>query len=94
MSTRTLLRSTAHPPCTEDQEILEITVPSNRHELALRDRLSLRIGLWLLVRARRPNRPSKPAMSREQVMLMLETRRTVEREALAVVMYDLHRVQR
>ncbi|MFC7790473.1 hypothetical protein ACU045_15985 [Microbacterium sp. MAHUQ-60] len=90
MSTEALLRQTVHPPCTEDEEILEITVPTDRAELAFSDRLSLRIGLWLLLRAQRtPRRGGTP--SREDVLRRLERPRVTEREAITLLTYDLQR---
>lgn len=100
MSTDTLLRSTLHPPCPEDQEVLEVTVPTNRKELALTDRISLRFGLWLLTRAerarRRPVRSSSRVrtLNQEQMMLLQENRRTLEREALTMLTHGLQRFPR
>lgn len=89
MSTEALLRQTIHPPCSED-EILEITVPADRAELALRDRLSLRLGLWLLLRAQRSPRRAR-SLSREEVMLLRERPRISEHEAITLLTYDLQR---
>lgn len=50
----TLHRSTVHPPDTEDRTVLHLPAPDDLRRLALADRLSLRIGLWLLQRAQRP----------------------------------------
>lgn len=95
MSTDTLLRSTLHPPCPEDQEVLEVTVPTNRKELALADRISLRFGLWLLLRAERSRRRrSARTINQEQMMLLLENRRTLEREALTMLTHGLQRFPR
>lgn len=89
MSNNLLLRSTAHPPCPEEKEILEVTVPADRTELALTDRLSLRLGLWLLLRAQRPRRaPARTSMTHEEVMRMFETKRATERESLAILAYQ------
>lgn len=89
-----LLRSTLHPPCPETQEILEVTVPTNRRELSLTDRLSLRIGLWLLVRAERSQRKAARTISHEQMLLLRENQRTMEREALTMLSYGLQRFGR
>lgn len=89
MSTHTLLRSTAHPPCPEEQEILEIAVPADRTELAVADRLSLRIGLWLLLRTQRPRRAPARTMTREEVTRMFETKNALERESLTILTYQL-----
>jgi len=81
--------STAHPPCPEDREVLEIPVPADRSELALADRLSLRLGLWLLLRAQRAPRRSTapidvPAHFPGAPLL-------TQREAMIVLAYDLQR---
>ena len=94
MSTDTLLRSTLHPPCPEDQEILEVTVPANRKELALADRIPLRFGLWLLLRAERSRGRSARTITQEQMMLLRENRRTMEREALTMLTHGLQRFPR
>lgn len=52
----TLHRSTIHPPDIEDRTVLELPAADELRELALADRLSLKIGLWLLQRAQRPRR--------------------------------------
>lgn len=94
MSTDTLLRSTLHPPSPEEQEILELTLPADRRELPLLDRLSLRFGLWLLLRAERSRRKPARTISREQVMLLMENRRVMEREALTMLTHGLQRFPR
>lgn len=94
MSTETLLRSTLHPPCTEEEEILEVTVPADRKALALVDRISLRFGLWLLLRAERSRRKSARTISHEQMLLLRENRRAMEREALAMLTHGLQRFPR
>ncbi|MGM7697042.1 hypothetical protein [Microbacterium sp. A84] len=91
MQTNTLLRSTTHPPCPEEQEVLEITVPTDRAALPLADRLSLRIGVWLLLRAQRPRRSPARTMSSEEVMRLFETRHATERESLALLAYHAQR---
>jgi hypothetical protein len=90
VSTEALLRQTTHPPCTEEQEILEITVPADRTELALSDRLSLRIGLWLLLRAQRGPRRAR-RLSNEDVILLRDRPRITEHEAITLLTYDLQR---
>jgi hypothetical protein len=90
VSTEALLRQTIHPPCIEGEEILEITVPADRTELALTDRLSLRIGLWLLLRAqRRPRRAG--GLSSEEVMLLRARPHVTEHQAMTMLAYDLQR---
>lgn len=100
MSTDTLFRSTSHPPCPQGQEILEITVPADRTELTVIDRLSLRLGLWLTLRAQRQRRSRTDVMSRDEMLRMLSDQRAAgierftEREALAMFTYDMHRQMR
>lgn len=86
MTIAQLHRSTAHPPCTQDREILEIPVPVDRNELALADRLSLRIGLWLLLRTQR--RQSIPAEV-DVPSFFPGAPRLTQREALALLAFDL-----
>ncbi|WP_067199099.1 hypothetical protein [Microbacterium sp. XT11] len=43
--------TTTHPPDTGDPQVLHIPDPAELRELRLADRLSFRIGLWLLERA-------------------------------------------
>jgi hypothetical protein len=89
VSTEALLRQTIHPPCTED-EILEIAVPADRAELTLGDRLSLRLGLWLLLRAQRRPRRAR-SLSHEDVMLLRDRRRITEHESITMLAFDLQR---
>jgi len=97
VSTQTLLRSTAHPPCPQEQEILEIAVPADRTELALTDRLSLRLGLWLMLRTQRQRRNRNTTMSRDEALRLLSARRNAgiehftDRESLAMLTYDMQR---
>ncbi|KDA05737.1 hypothetical protein DC31_15130 [Microbacterium sp. CH12i] len=93
MSTPTLLRSTAHPPCPEEQEVLEITVPTDRKTLAFTERMSLRLGLWLLLRAQHPRR-TPPPMTHEEMVRLFEARHTSEREAMAMLTFDMQRYLR
>ncbi|MGW8483958.1 hypothetical protein ACWGJP_12565 [Microbacterium sp. NPDC055903] len=90
MTIAQLHRSTAHPPCPQEIDVLEIPVPVDRSELALTDRLSLRIGLWLLLRARRARRRSAAAPidvpSHFPGAPLLS-----QREALAILTNDLQR---
>ncbi|GAB3599541.1 hypothetical protein [Microbacterium tumbae] len=90
MTIAQLHRSTAHPPCPQEFEILEIPVPVDRAELALAERLSLRIGLWLLLRAQRARRraehPPIDVASHFPGAPLL-----TQREAIAVLTYDLQR---
>lgn len=91
MHTATLFRSTSHPPCPQEQEILEIALPADRTGLALTDRLSLRLGLWLMLRSQRPRRAPRQPLTHEQVMLLLEARRATEHEAMTALTYGLQR---
>ncbi|MCI1017931.1 hypothetical protein HWD99_04770 [Microbacterium sp. C5A9] len=86
----TLYRSTTHPPDTEDQQVLHIPVPDDLRRLALADRLSLRVGLWLLQRAQRP-RPARRASTFSVDPLHLEKRERPAAEALALMTFDLQR---
>jgi len=89
VSTEALLRQTIHPPCT-GEEILEITVPADRAALTLGDRLSLRLGLWLLLRAQRSPRRAR-GISHADAMLLRDRPRITEHEAITVLTYDLQR---
>jgi hypothetical protein len=78
--------STAHPPCPEDREILEIPIPVDRTELALADRLSLRIGLWLLLRTQR----RRPVPADVDVPSFFPgAPNLTQREALTLLAFDL-----
>lgn len=90
MRTEALLRKTVHPPCPDEQEILEITVPADRTHLSLSDRLSLRIGLWLLLRAERI-RSRTGSANHEKVMRLRARPLITEHEALTLLTYDLQR---
>ena len=97
MNTEALLRNTVHPPCSQEQEILEITVPANRRQLTITDRLSLRLGLWLMLRAERSAQKRRAVLSREETVRMLSAQRAAgitrftERERLAIHTQDLQR---
>lgn len=90
MNTEALLRNTVHPPCTEEQETLAITVPADRSALSFADRMSLRVGLWLLLRAER-QRETRGDLPREEVRRLLAKRRVTEREAFTMLTYDAQR---
>ena len=94
MNTLTLPVSASHPPDTEDREVLQIPVPIDRRKLALADRISLRVGIWLLSRAQRPRRLPIPRDSRSSASLFLPGSALSERESLALLTYDLHRQMR
>lgn len=87
----TLHRSTTHPPDTEDQQVLHIPAPDELRRLALADRLSLRIGIWLLQRAQRPRRERRIAASYPDGVLHLDRRDRTPVESYALLTYDLQR---
>src|SRR5690606_12345766 len=70
VSNNTLLRSTLHPPCPQTQEVVEVTLPINRKELGLADRISLLFGLWLLLRAERSRRREPRTITQEEMLLL------------------------
>ncbi|BDZ38450.1 hypothetical protein [Microbacterium suwonense] len=90
MSTEALLRQTTHPPCTEEHDILEITVPADRTELGLADRLSLRIGLWLLLRAQRNPRHAR-AGTGDDIVRHRDRTRVTEHDAITLLAHGLQR---
>ncbi|MBT2474071.1 hypothetical protein J7E68_05655 [Microbacterium sp. ISL-103] len=87
----TLYRSIPHPPDTEDQLVLHIPAPDELQRLALADRLSLRIGLWLLQRAQRPRRTGLTASSADVDALHLDRRPRTVAETHALLTFDLQR---
>lgn len=87
----TLYRSITHPPDTEDQLVLHIPAPDELERLALTDRLSLRIGLWLLQRAQRPRRERRTASPVYSDGSPLERRDRAAGETLALLTFDLQR---
>lgn len=86
----TLYRSITHPPDTEDHQVLHIPAPDELRRLALTDRLSLRVGLWLLQRAQRP-RAQRPRTRYSADPLPLERRERSVNEAYALLAFDLQR---
>ena len=82
--------TTTHPPDTEDQQVLHIPAPDELRRLALADRLSLRIGLWLLRRAQRPHRVRRPATPSVDSVRLDRRHRPVD-DPLALMMFDLQR---
>ncbi|PCE13627.1 hypothetical protein AUC47_07400 [Microbacterium sp. SZ1] len=86
----TLYRSTTHPPDTEDQQVLHIPAPDDLRRLALADRLSLRIGLWLLQRAQRPRRERRSSRVSGD-LLALDRRERSAAETYALLTFDLQR---
>ncbi|MFJ4224938.1 hypothetical protein [Microbacterium sp. NPDC089695] len=86
----TLYRSTIHPPDTEDHLVLQIPDHDELQRLALADRLSLRIGLWLLQRAQRPRRIRRSAASVADPF-PLDRRVRSAAEINAMLAFDLQR---
>lgn len=96
MNTTTLRLTTAHPPCPPDSgpedRVLEIPVPADRSRLPLSSRLSLRIGLWLLLRAQRPRRRQAPPFASDADATFFPFgRHLTQREAMILLTYDLQR---
>lgn len=83
MNTIELYRSTTHPPDTEDRQTLTIPDEASRARLAPTDRLTLRLGLWLVERSARPAAPPQPRSAPRPTI--------TEREALTLLTYDLQR---
>ena len=86
----TLYHSTTHPPDTEDQQVLHVPAPDDLRRLALADRLSLRIGLWLLQRAQRPRRERRSARVPGDPLTLDRRERSVA-ETYALLTFDLQR---
>lgn len=86
----TLYRSIPHPPDTEDRTVLHIPDPDELQRLALADRLSLRIGLWLLQRAQRPQKVRRFAPAPEDALYLDRFRHRGD-QSLALLTFDLQR---
>ncbi|WP_091232860.1 hypothetical protein [Microbacterium sp. 3J1] len=86
----TLHHHTVHPPDTEDPTVLHIPAPDDLRRLALADRLSLRIGLWLLQRAQRPRNARRLAAAPIDP-LFLDRLHGPSDPNLALLTLDLHR---
>lgn len=95
-----MLTSITRPPDTEDLQVLEITVPGNLESLGAVDRLSLRLGLWLLLRAQQPHRIARRVRQKERLVnealagLALDHRRHTPGEMAALLTHDLQRGMR
>ncbi|MBT2494273.1 MULTISPECIES: hypothetical protein [Microbacterium] len=87
----TLRRNTAHPPDTEDREVFQIPRDDELRRLALTDRLSLRIGLWLLQRSQRPRRQRRTVHIESAELLISEQRRRAEHELGVLTAFALQR---
>lgn len=74
-----------HPPDTEDRQILTIPDQAAQQRLPLSDRLSLRIGLWLLERGLHngEHAADAPRPHRDQGI--------TEHEAITLLAFDLQR---
>lgn len=86
----TLYRSIPHPPDIEDRTVLHIPAPDELQRLALADRLSLRIGLWLLQRAQRPQKVRRLAPAPDDALYLDRVRHPSD-QSLALLTFDLQR---
>lgn len=86
----TLSRSITHPPDTQDRQVLRLPAPGELRALALVDRLSFRIGLWLLERAQRPAHARKPERLPARP-LFLDEEHVGRREVAVILAYHLQR---
>jgi hypothetical protein len=82
--------TSTHPPDTENRQILTIPDHTARQRLPLADRLSLRLGLWLLARGLHTQEPRTPRASAYRPLLARE-QAISEREAITLLSYDLQR---
>lgn len=87
----TLHRSITHPPDTEDREVLQIPRPDELRALALTDRLSLRIGIWLLQRSNRAQRARRGRSTADVDLLAQHERNRSAAELHALLAFDLQR---
>ncbi|PRB65064.1 hypothetical protein [Microbacterium sp. MYb45] len=87
----TLRRNITHPPDTEDREVVQIPRDDELRRLALTDRLSLRIGLWLLQRSQRPRRQRRAVHIESAELLISEQRRRAEHELGVLTAFALQR---
>lgn len=87
--------TTIHPPDTEDRQILAIPDHAAVQRLPLTDRLSLRLGLWLLQRGLHSGRDARVGLTDEERRVRHENRTRLrgvsEHHALALLTYDPHR---
>lgn len=90
----TLHRGITHPPDIEDRTVLQIPRPDELRKLALADRLSLRIGLWLLQRAQRPRRERRSLYIDPADALLLRQKDRSATETYALFTYDMQRGMR
>jgi hypothetical protein len=90
----TLHRGITHPPDIEDRTVLQIPRPDELRKLALADRLSLRIGLWLFQRAQRPRRERRNLHIAPADPWFLGERHRSAAETYALFTYDMQRGMR
>lgn len=84
----TLSRSATRPPDTEDRQVLRLPAPSALRELAFADRVTFRLGLWLLERAQRPRRrPGRADTDPSQFGVPAMN----PRDSVALLTFDLQR---
>lgn len=74
-----------HPPDTEDRQILNIPDQAALQRLPLSDRLSLRIGLWLLERGLHNGETADDASRHRR------SHGITEHEAITLLAFDLQR---
>ncbi|MFS0852250.1 hypothetical protein [Microbacterium sp. 179-I 3D4 NHS] len=85
----TLSHTLTHPPDTEDRTV-RFPAPDELRALSAADRLSLRIGLWLLQRTQRPRRRRREWRSVSGPLLLSDQHLT-PRESAIVLSYHLQR---
>jgi hypothetical protein len=83
-----------HPPDTEDRQILTIPDREDQRRLGAADRLSLRVGLWLLERSLRSGSTEPVEDIADRLRRQRETRASLaltQPQAIALLTYDLQR---
>lgn len=90
----TLYSSTTRPPDTEDREVLRLPAPAEREALSLSDRISLRVGLWLLLRAERSAQRIAAALEPQSSGLRRLPRHDRAELNAHLLTFDLHRQMR
>lgn len=80
------LSTSIHPPDTEGRQTISIPDRDGLQRLTLIDRLSIRVGLWLLQRSTRARVQSRTAPVPD-----LDRRPIHETEAIAVLAWGLQR---
>ncbi|WEK59671.1 MAG: hypothetical protein P0Y60_09800 [Candidatus Microbacterium colombiense] len=87
----TLSHSTTHPPDTEDQQVLQLPTPSALRQLSVADRVSFRLGLWLLERAQRPRRGTRRKKRAPAYAGSLREWELTPRDSMALATFDMQR---